>query len=347
LKVTVADTGIGIHPRDHERIFAEFEQVDSSYGRLQQGTGLGLALTKRLIELHGGRISVESEGIEGKGSRFTFLLPLQKPDPNSALAHDPAERAEDTLLRPLILIVAEDDQSQRLASNYLTGVGYGVAVVSRIRDLAATLKSNRPYAVAIAHQITLQRTEHELRDLRTRIPAGIPAVVFSIDAEGKSEFSPFAGARMPEAPTRPRLIDALGRTSASAGKEVKTVLIIEDEPALLELLTKTLLFKGFQVLPAATGRAGIDLAVGSHPDVIILDLTMPDCSGIQVVEDLRARPETHNIPILIHTGTVLSEPMRQRLAAQVQSITSKTEPQILLTKLEHLDDVPAEVVCQE
>jgi CheY-like chemotaxis protein len=124
-------------------------------------------------------------------------------------------------------------------------------------------------------------------------------------------------------------------------------LIIEDEPALLELLTKTLLFKGFQVLAAANGRSGIEFAVGSHPDVIILDLTMPDCSGIQVVEDLRARPETKSIPILIHTGTVLSEPERQRLAAQVQSITSKAEPASLLTKLEHLDESPAEAVLQE
>jgi CheY-like chemotaxis protein len=347
LKVTVADTGIGIHPRDQERIFAEFEQVDSSYGRLQQGTGLGLALTKRLIELHGGQIRVESEGIEGKGSRFTFQLPLQKAEAKPAPAHEPAERGGDARLRPLILIVAEDEQSQRLAGSYLTGVGYGVAVVATIQDLAATLKNNRPYAVVIDHQITRQRTEHELRDLRARIPAGIPAVVFSIDAEGKFGFSPLAGERMPETLTTPRLIDAVRRTSASSGKEVKTVLIIEDEPALLELLTKTLLFKGFQVLPAANGRSGIEFATGSHPDVIILDLTMPDFSGIQVVENLRARPETKSIPILIHTGTVLSEPERQHLAAQVQSITSKAEPASLLTKLEHLDEAPAEVVRQE
>jgi CheY-like chemotaxis protein len=234
-----------------------------------------------------------------------------------------------------------------LASSYLTGVGYGVAVVAKIKDLAATLKNNRPYAVVFDHQITGPRNEDELRDLRTRIPAGIPTVVFTIDAEGKFGFIRFAAVRRPEALTRPRLIDALGRTSISSGKEVKTVLIIEDEPALLELLTKTLLFKGFQVLPAVNGRCGIEFAVGSHPDVIILDLTMPDCSGIQVVENLRARAETQSIPILIHTGTVLSEPERQRLAGQVQSITSKAEPASLLTKLEHLDETPAEVVCQE
>jgi CheY-like chemotaxis protein len=304
---------------------------------------LGLALTKRLIELHGGQIQVESEGIEGKGSRFTFLLPLQKP----ALVHVPAARRGDALLRPLVLIVAEDDHSQRLAGSYLTGVGYGVAVVSNVQDLAPTLKSNRPYAVVIDQQLTRQRTEDELRDLRARIPAGIPTAVFSIDAEGKSGFGPFAGARTSEALTRPRLIDAIRRTSTCSGKEVKTVLIIEDEPALLELLTKTLLFKGFQVLPAASGRSGIEFAVGSHPDVIILDLSMPDCSGIQVVENLRARSETQSIPILIHTGTVLSEPERQRLAAHVQSITSKAEPASLLTKLEHLDEAPVELVRQE
>jgi len=234
-----------------------------------------------------------------------------------------------------------------LAGGYLTGVGYGVAVVSRIQDLGATLKNNRPYAIVIDDKITRQQTEHELRDLRARIPAGIPTVVLSLDIEGKSNFSPFAGERMPGALTRPRLIDAIRRTSASSGKEVKTVLIIEDEPALLELLAKTLVFKGFQVLPAPNGLSGIEFAIGSHPDVIILDLTMPDCSGIQVVENLRARPETKSIPILIHTGTALSEPERQHLAAHVQSITSKSEPASLLTKLEHLDEAPAEAVRQE
>lgn len=87
MEIRVSDTGIGIHPRDHERIFKEFEQVDSSYGRQQQGTGLGLALTRRLVELHGGAIRVESEGIDGKGSTFTVTLPLLAPDPQ---AEDPA-----------------------------------------------------------------------------------------------------------------------------------------------------------------------------------------------------------------------------------------------------------------
>jgi len=78
LEIAVSDTGIGIRQEDQERVFKEFEQVDSSYGRQQQGTGLGLALTRRLIELHGGRIWVESQGIENMGSTFTFVLPAPK-----------------------------------------------------------------------------------------------------------------------------------------------------------------------------------------------------------------------------------------------------------------------------
>lgn len=75
LIVSVTDTGIGLEGTDLERVFGEFEQIDSSYARQQQGTGLGLALTRRLVELHGGRIWAESEG-EGKGSTFTFVIPV-------------------------------------------------------------------------------------------------------------------------------------------------------------------------------------------------------------------------------------------------------------------------------
>jgi signal transduction histidine kinase len=91
LRVAVSDTGIGIKENDQEMVFKEFEQVDSSYGRQQQGTGLGLALTKKLVEMHGGSIWVESQGIEGKGSTFTFLLPLAQAHINQAgSAGDPA-----------------------------------------------------------------------------------------------------------------------------------------------------------------------------------------------------------------------------------------------------------------
>ena len=343
LQVTVADTGIGIKPGDHERIFREFEQVDSSYGRQQQGTGLGLALTKRLIELQGGRIWVESAGIENEGSTFTFLLPLQKTQPRSYPAQSAAGIYPE-LLQPLVLLATGDPQTESLLANSLMAAGYAVAAISEIDELSASLKAKRPYAVAIDCQITRRCGAEEVRDLRSRIPAHIPTVICSCDVEGRPGFSALAPGQSSPGPMRLRLVDAIRRTDKSTGTEVKTVLIIDDEAALSELLARTLLYKGFQVLQAHTGRAGFELAVERDPEVIILDLSLPECNGAEVVEWLRAHPKTKKIPILIHTGNVLNEEERQHLAGDVQAITSKTDRGSLLAELDRLESMPAEAL---
>ena len=344
LRITVADTGIGVLPKDHERIFAEFEQVDSSYGRQQQGTGLGLALTRRLIQLHKGQIWVESDGVEGNGSRFTFLIPLAQEEATPHSGGNGTARA-DEILRPVILVAVEDDASQREAGAYLEQAGYRTIAVPDVTKLNAVIKRKRPYAVVIDEKLTRQCGAEELRQLRAQIPASIPAATWSVE-EGSSRFRLF-GTEPTAALGAPRLIDVIRRDVNPSTKEVKTVLVIEDEPALLELLSKTLLFKGFQVIPAGTGYRGIELAASVKPDVIILDISMPDCTGIQVVEQLRARPDTRGIPILIHTGTVLSEQERQNLAAHVHSITVKTEPESLFANLDRLNRMPPESLSQE
>src|SRR6185312_11926449 len=117
LIMSVADTGIGIKPEDHERVFREFEQVDSSYGRQQQGTGLGLALTRRLVEMHGGQIRVESEGIEGRGSVFTFVIPYCKPGEQDRAPQK--EKLKDEALSPQILVVSDESTRQQLIADYL------------------------------------------------------------------------------------------------------------------------------------------------------------------------------------------------------------------------------------
>ncbi len=344
LQVVVADTGIGIAPGDQERIFREFEQVDSSYGRQQQGTGLGLALTKRLIELHQGRIWVASEGVEGKGSVFTFLLPLLALE--AKFASPPGKTGEDdNFLRPLVLVVSSDTKRRALVSDYLTRAGYGVALVSAAEEMVTALKRNRPYAVAVDAQLTQDCDGQALRHLRSCIPAKVPAVLFALDPEEKLAFSLAPGEWAARTPGRSRLVDAIRQTGRSRGHEVKTVLIIDDEPALSELLAKTLLSKGFQVLKASDGRSGLESAYNCHPEVIILDLSMPEYDGIQVVAELRTRIETRSIPVLIHTGTVLNEEERHRLAGQVYSITSKTDLKSLLADLERLEEAPTEKVA--
>ncbi|HEX7618782.1 MAG TPA: PAS domain S-box protein [Verrucomicrobiae bacterium] len=376
LQIAVTDTGIGIKANDQERVFKEFEQVDSSYGRQQQGTGLGLSLTKRLIEMHGGRIWVESEGVEGKGSTFTFLIPIPKTEVAPTQLTDKPDARDDTI-RPLVLVVTNDDSNHQLVGNYLTGAGYDIAVVSEEPAMIAALKVRRPYAVAIDRKMggmgqpreiapaasptdasmvisrgqSPEQSKSDFSDTlirhkcHSRIPAAIPQVIFADDGNGRLAFSLLGKDGVVSGRTSSRLVDAIRQSDKTIGKELKTVLVIDDEPAILELLTKTLLQKGFRVLRTSDGRTGVEFATKYLPDVIILDFSMPQFSGTQIVEQLRAHPRTKNIPILINTGTVLNEEERQRLAGHVQSITSKTERENLLSELESLGALSDEAVA--
>ena len=334
LRVAVADTGIGINANDQERVFKEFEQVDSSYGRQQQGTGLGLALTKRLVEMHGGCISVESEGIEGKGSTFIFLIPFPKAE---VKAVTPTDKSDEDTIRPLVLVVTGDDSGLQPVGNYLTGVGYEVARIPQIAGIIGMAKTASFYAVVIDQNLLNHEGEKELLQCHSSILPRRPFVTFFLDDHGKPAFTLFGKEWAAQKRLSFRLVDAIRHSEKSIGKELKTVLIIDDEPALLELLTKTLLNEGFRVLRAADGRKGVEFAASHHPDVIILDYSMPGFDGAKVVEQLRAHPRTKDIPILIQTGTVLSEKERQLLAGHVQAITSKTERGSLLAELERLD----------
>jgi len=354
LQIAVADTGIGIKACDQERIFQEFEQVDSSHGRTQQGTGLGLALTKRLVEMHGGRIWVQSEGVEGKGSTFTFSIPIPMAEAGPAQPTDKGDW-RDNIIRPLVLILTNDDSHRSLASQYLRDAGYDMAAVSETEAMISALKARRPYALAIDREMGRVGNPPEAPNSdfsnaliqhkrRSPILGGIPRVVFSDDGNGHLAFSLLGKDGVVSERVSARLADAIRHSENTIGKELKTVLIIDDEPAILELLTKTLLEKGFRVLRTSDGRSGVELASNYLPEVIILDLAMPGFDGIQIVEQLRAHPRTKNIPILINTGTVLNEEERQRLAGHVQSITFKTERESLLNELERLSAVNDEFV---
>jgi CheY-like chemotaxis protein len=337
LKISVTDTGIGIKPQDHERVFHEFEQVDSSYGRLQQGTGLGLALTKRLVEMHGGEIRVESEGVEGKGSIFTFTIPIRKPEkkPDPAAAK-PCVAAE--AMRPHILVFASEKANYQSVGDYLVGAGYEVSIVTSAAKLAEALKAEKPYAVVSPVKNFTGEGDHELSECRSRIPSRTPFVICTLDGRNVPEFRLFTSRRTTQKPAA-RLIDAVRGSKGTSGKELKTVLVVDDEPALLELLGVTLVKKGFRVLRAADGRVGVEAARTHGPDAIILDLAIPEFSGSQVVAQLRADPRTKRIPVMIHTGIALEEDERQRLASQVQSITMKNEREVLLAELERLEKV--------
>jgi len=165
LKVRVRDTGIGLKPEDRDRIFHSFHQVDSSYARLQPGTGLGLALTRRLVELHGGRIWVDSEG-EGRGSTFTFAIPAIVEEPSGqgaeyesvsgvlpAGGQTPAKSNGFRNHRPRVLVVEDDPATSELIGHYLSDAGY--VVVEAFDGNQALKEASRQPLLAITLDVIM------------------------------------------------------------------------------------------------------------------------------------------------------------------------------------------------
>ena len=257
LQVSVTDTGIGIAASDQERVFKEFEQVDSSYGRQQQGTGLGLALTKRLVEMHGGRIWVESEGIEGKGSTFTFLIPISQAEAGLPQP-DGHPNAEDGASRPLVLVVTNDDHHQQLLGNYLTAAGYDILVVAETATLLAALKTRQPYAVLIDRKMggsshLPRQSQSDSSDTliqhkyRSCITPGIPQLVFTEDGQGRLMFSLSDEEGNVSKNTSFHLADAIQQLNRSTGQELEELETapgmepgIDDDPSFWNGLGKNL-----------------------------------------------------------------------------------------------------------
>ncbi len=333
MEVAVTDTGIGIGVEDQERIFREFEQVEHHQAVTQQGTGLGLALTKKLVELHGGRIWVESQ--PGKGSTFRFTLPARwtplAAEPDSGDSCSASSRAEG----PLVLVIDDDPRARQLFGCHLIEAGYRVAMAATGGEAIAQARDLKPDAIIL--DILLPGSDGFL--ILTQLKSmpesrKIPVVVASVTDRRELGFTLGAADWLVKPVSRPRLLGALERVMGDTlpGGQ-KNVLVVDDEPATVEYLSEVLTQQGFRVLTANGGRAGIELALAKRPDVIILDLVMPEVNGFDVVHVLRADPAGRAIPILILTAKELSGAEQQRLRSTAQAIVAKGGKEALLSEL--------------
>jgi PAS domain S-box-containing protein len=182
LEVSVTDTGIGIKQEDQDRIFREFEQVDNSYARMQQGTGLGLALVKRFVEVHGGRVRVYSGG-EGKGTTFTFMMPFTPPDEDEVEAEvfEVASVATPELGKPIILVVDDDQSASELLTHHLQGAGYAVSRAFSATDALVLAREMQPHVITLDVQLPDKEGWEVLAELkRDPVTRNIPVLMVSI-----------------------------------------------------------------------------------------------------------------------------------------------------------------------
>ncbi|MCR4289871.1 MAG: response regulator [Candidatus Scalindua sp.] len=325
LQVSVTDSGIGMKPEDQEKVFKEFWQADSSFSRKYQGTGLGLALTKRIVEMHGGKIWFESE--YGKGSTFCFTLPLKaifsipKSKVNEARRHKPAGKDVKT-----ILVVEDNRMAADLLTVYLTNEGYNVIVAVDGKEAIKKAKEFKPFLITLDIMLPKVDGWEVLSELKN-FPdtADIPVIIVSIVDNKDLGYSLGAASYLMKPVDRKILINTVKiiTSNLSAKDKPVEILVVDDDEKAVKYIRAILENAGFRVLTAYGGKAGIELAINNNPDMIILDLMMPDISGFDVVEKLRKHQKAKNIPIVICSSKDITEEDKKVLNGNIMAIVQK------------------------
>jgi len=313
----VVDTGIGIAPEEHERIFEEFGQVDGPLQAKVKGTGIGLALSRKLAELLGGTLEVESE--PGKGATFTLRIPVAHPEVREYRAIE--RRPLDPNKAP-VLVLEDDRKTIFIYEKYLAMAGFQVVPARTIEDARQILTTLRPAAIVLDVMLEGESSWTFLSELkREERTRDIPVLVVTVT--NKEQKARALGAD--EFWLKPVDQDQLLRKlrSVSAPTQPARVLVIDDDDRARYLMAKYLEKTPYHLMQAATGPDGVRCAREKKPDVILLDFLLEDMTAFDVLDDLKADPRTRGIPVVIVTSHVLDARQQRRLAAEAEAILSK------------------------
>ncbi len=323
ISIEVQDQGIGIAPHDLDVIFEEFRQAEDGFVRQYGGTGLGLTLVRRFLEIQGGSISVESQ--LGVGTTFTLLIP-QNVLPLMRDFEEDRGTSEGSLdLRPRVLIVEDDPIAYANLSTILHPEGYATIRARRGDVVREIVLREKPVAIALDLVLPGLDGWEVLKDLKSDPDTShIPIIVVTLlqnrelgMALGADDFF--------LKPVDP----ALFRTRLHAltlrhrRHEPPLVLMIDDDPDTHILLNETIQKLGYDTLSTDNGEKGLHVARSEKPDLIILDLMMPVLDGFETLAHLRNDPITSDIPVVVLTEHDLSHEERQALEGQISALFSK------------------------
>jgi signal transduction histidine kinase/CheY-like chemotaxis protein len=314
IELSVRDTGVGVPMEDQRRIFEAYEQAGATDIR-EKGVGLGLAIAKRLVELHGGHISVESAPSQGS----TFVVRL----PGAAPAQGDSQSGENS--GPLILVIEDDMAAAELIRTHLTDGGYRVALVaSGHAGLGAAMRL-QPHAITLDLGLPdLDGWEVLYRLKNDPATQGIPVLIVSARDQGQVGFSLGAVDYLVKPVNPKRLLAALYRCQVlGAPRRALRILVVDDEPAVLEALDALLTREGHAVIRAQDGEGALSRAQGERPDVILLDLHLPGLSGFEVVTRLRQIPGLETVPVVAFSGKFVTPEERTLLTQQAVQFVGK------------------------
>jgi signal transduction histidine kinase/CheY-like chemotaxis protein len=320
IEFTVVDTGIGMTPEQVGRLFEEFSQADQSTARRYGGTGLGLAITRRLCEMMGGAVEVRSEA--GKGSTFTVRLPAGVAAAAAPVAAPVDESRDLSPIGDCVLVIDDDPTARELIANHLRDEGFAVVTAGGGREGLNLAEELHPIAITLDVLMPEIDGWTVLSALRGNPAlAAIPVIMVTITDQQRKGMTLGAAGYLTKPIDRAKLIAVVRPYQARI--RPSRVLIVDDDAVQRERMRSWLEPQQWLISEAENGRAALDLLSKNNPDVILLDLLMPEMDGFQLISALQERDEWRRIPVIVITALELTASDRARLNAGVEEILAK------------------------
>jgi CheY-like chemotaxis protein len=319
IEFSVADTGIGLTPEQQRRLFQSFSQADPSTSRKYGGTGLGLVISRRFAQMMGGDISLHSEF--GRGSTFTVRLPRMggaaRPVPGPAPLS-----AELAPVSPLVLVVDDERGTRELIARGLEKEGFRILSAASGDEALRLAREKKPDVISLDVLMPGMDGWTVLRSLKADpITAPIPVVMVSMLDDRDIGHALGAADYLTKPVDRQKLVSALRRFRRDGTQ--RPVLVVEDDAPTREVMRRALERDGWAVSEADNGRRGLQNVARQVPDLILLDLMMPEMDGFEFVAELRKSESGRRIPVVVVTAKELSEEDRRRLNGQVRRVLHK------------------------
>jgi PAS domain S-box-containing protein len=308
---SISDEGGGIPPDQREAVFGRFAQADASDAREAEGSGLGLAICRGIVEEHGGRIWVRDES--GPGATLCFTLPR---------AETSGVTAYDDPSVPTVLVCEDDGDTRTVMTELLETHGYRVVAAASGEEAVALAAQCLPDAVlmdltlpgmdgwsAIAALRSSEHTRH------------VPVLIVSGTEPGRAPVDVDAWLTKPL--DLSRLLSALDEAIAD-GAARPHVLVVEDDPALAHVLTALFGEHGVKVAHASSARCALRMSHDFVPDLLLLDLLLPDSDGFALVDWLREDPRLCSVPVVVYSALELDERQKAQLRLGPTEFFTKT-----------------------
>jgi signal transduction histidine kinase/CheY-like chemotaxis protein len=323
LRFRVTDNGIGMTQEQIEKLFVAFTQADLSTTRKYGGTGLGLAISQRFAVMLGGHIQVESQ--IDKGSVFTLWLPHSVEAGSSDKTLDISnDQPLDGIPRRTVLIIDDDLDMLKLLQRHLQRERFSVLLALNGKDGLKLAREHKPDAILLDVMMPGMDGWSVLGSLKKETDpdiAAIPVILLSITDDRKLGYALGASEYLVKPVQRERLISVIHQYVTN--REAGSVLVIEDDLPTSDMMTKMLQREGYEVSRAGNGRLAIERMAVSTPQLILLDLMMPEMDGFQFVAELKNHPEWHSVPIVVITAKTITTEDRARLNGRVSNILQK------------------------